>query len=85
MSERRERLTLEPDYAGRPKFEWSYPKRPSWKAYGEGRATIKITKDDGGLSITASEFPDTIKGGKEVMLNIPKQHLAKLIKFLQTS
>lgn len=77
-------LTTGPNYADKPTFSWSYPKTPSWKAYGEGRAHIELTKeDDGSLSIKASEFPSGIRGGKEVFLDLPQNRVPALIKWLK--
>lgn len=62
-------------------FDLNYPSRPSWRRTGEGRATIKVTiNHQGGLDIRAGEWPEGLRGGKEVYVTVPPEEADKLLK-----
>lgn len=70
------------DFQNLPVFEHSYKSRPSWKSYGEGHARIKITRSRHGFDFQASEYPESIRGGKEVFVSVPAEKAAELKSFV---
>lgn len=62
-------------------FDINYASRPSWKSHGEGRATCKGTlNSDGSLDLHAAEWPEGIRGGKEVFVTIPVEAVEALFR-----
>lgn len=63
----------------------SYPHRPSWKTYGEGRDRISLTlhKPSGTLSLNILECPDSCRGAKEVYVSMNKDAVAALAEMLK--
>lgn len=60
-------------FCDRPQLTFSYPKTMSWSSWKDGRGSIEFTVEhDGSLVIKASETPDSIRGGKDVFITIPR-------------
>jgi hypothetical protein len=69
------------NFCGRPCIKHSYPSRPSWKAYGQGRASIEIHVDtDGSLCVISQEIPEGLRGLKETHVSLPRKLAVALAK-----
>ncbi len=67
---------------GTVKLYHSYPSRPSWKSYGEGRAVVEISGNPKWptIDIHGTEIPEGNKGTKEVYLSVPVGQVIALLE-----
>jgi hypothetical protein len=66
-------------------LETSYPHRPSWKDYGQGRAVVELNfhRPSGTISLRVQEIPESYKGTKEVFVSLHKDAVKALAEILK--